>query len=277
MPDPIRAAIESVINARLASSLFRFTNRLPIYGPSGISQPPPVGDYSSTQCALKRDTCCPCYDVRCPNSDREAIPATPGREDRHAVRCANNRSFHQTLPFLRKTRRRSVWVSERSRTVLNGTHTSTNGVLIGMRVEEDSAKPGAFQYYARLERLGDWVSRHLDETITIRQAARVTAMTTSSFSRFFGRECGMSFASWLATQRAHEARRLLQSRNVSLPELADQTGFGSVRTLQRTFKRCFGMTPSQYRDLVRSTHRRRATGRVLSAESLTQTPKTGPG
>jgi AraC-like DNA-binding protein len=113
--------------------------------------------------------------------------------------------------------------------------------------------PQAFHYYDQLGRLRAWVEQHLDEQITLRQAAQVAAFEATYFSKFFHQKVGLRFTEWLLWMRVQRAVGLLARRDVSITAAARRSGFYDVRTFQRAFKKFVGTTPSGYRGRMRGT------------------------
>lgn len=67
------------------------------------------------------------------------------------------------------------------------------------------------------------------------------------FSRIFHQRTGTSPARWVERVRVDHARRLLETGDWPMPEIARRSGFASVDTLRQAFKRVMGLPPSQYR------------------------------
>ena len=58
---------------------------------------------------------------------------------------------------------------------------------------------------------------------------------------------GMSFAEYLETRRLEMACRLLQQTDLSVAEVAEQSGFALYNTFYKSFKRHFDCSPNEYR------------------------------
>lgn len=76
-------------------------------------------------------------------------------------------------------------------------------------------------------------------------------MSQAYFSSFFHRKVGVCFKDWRAHHQVQHAIRLMVSRNGTITQIGFASGFGDLRTFERTFKLHTGLTPRQYRDLVR--------------------------
>lgn len=120
---------------------------------------------------------------------------------------------------------------------------------------EDWPGPGAdapaFEYYAPLKRVDEYVHRHLAEPIGLRQIAGVAHLEPKYFSRFFHDKIGLTFTEWLAACRVERAAALLRERERCVAEVVQEVGFRTCRTCDRWFKRFKGVTPLQYRQMMR--------------------------
>jgi len=105
----------------------------------------------------------------------------------------------------------------------------------------------AFSAHPPLERVQRYVSRHIDRPISLPEAAGVAALEPRYFSTFFREKTGSTFTEWLRRRRVARAMRLLGDRGFPVTLVAEKSGFGSVRTFQRAFRRVTGLTPSAYR------------------------------
>ena len=72
-------------------------------------------------------------------------------------------------------------------------------------------------------------------------------MSPRNFARTFALEVGTTPGDYVERVRVEAARRLLESGPVAVEAVARRCGFGTVETMQRTFRRTLGVSPSQYR------------------------------
>ncbi|GAB4549448.1 MAG: AraC family transcriptional regulator [Anaerolineae bacterium] len=89
---------------------------------------------------------------------------------------------------------------------------------------------------------------------TVERLATQVAMSRSAFAARFTELVGISPIEYLTKWRMQLAIRMLDHRNLSIPEIAECVGYTSEIAFGRAFKRVFSISPSAYR--------RRATNRL---------------
>ncbi|MCP2358213.1 transcriptional regulator GlxA family with amidase domain [Nonomuraea thailandensis] len=72
-------------------------------------------------------------------------------------------------------------------------------------------------------------------------------------ARRFTTELGIPPAAYVERVRVEAAQRALEDGGDPLEAIARRYGFGTAETLRRSFHRCLGVAPSDYRDRFRST------------------------
>ena len=115
----------------------------------------------------------------------------------------------------------------------------------------NEVRDAAFAYYPRLGRLARYCKAHYREHICLQRAADVAGLERTYFCKFFHQKVGVSFSYWLAMLRIDDAKKRIRTDNRPISSIALEVGFNSLATFERTFKRCTGLTPSQYRNQVR--------------------------
>lgn len=92
-----------------------------------------------------------------------------------------------------------------------------------------------------------WALEHLDADLGVDRLADVAHMSRRSFVRNFRTATGTTPAAWVRSRRLDEARRLLETTDLSVERIAAACGLGSAVTLRQNFAASFGSTPSGYR------------------------------
>jgi two-component system response regulator YesN len=115
--------------------------------------------------------------------------------------------------------------------------------------------PGRARHERSLRRAEDYLRRHYTESVSLKVVAAVAGYAPNYFSELFHRKQGMTFASYLTGLRIGRAKELLETETLTLPRIAQISGFARAHYLSRVFKRATSETPMQYR--ARVLHRRR--------------------
>ena len=71
---------------------------------------------------------------------------------------------------------------------------------------------------------------------------------TEYISRFFKKKMNMPYNQFLNIRRLNHAAYLLQNTHETALNCALESGYSSLRTFNRNFKLCYGMTPQEYRN-----------------------------
>jgi transcriptional regulator GlxA family with amidase domain len=103
-----------------------------------------------------------------------------------------------------------------------------------------------------LRELQAWLPDHLDEDLSVPALARRACMSERNFARAFRDETGMTPAAYVEAARIESARIALESGKLPVETIARQTGFGTVETMRRAFRRRVGVSPGSYRSRFRS-------------------------
>lgn len=98
----------------------------------------------------------------------------------------------------------------------------------------------------RLAPVTGWAIEHLAENLTVDQLADAAAMSRA-FYREFRASTGTTPYHWLLAQRLLLARRLLETTQLTIEEVAQQSGFGDATRLRKHFTAQVRLTPTAYR------------------------------
>lgn len=83
---------------------------------------------------------------------------------------------------------------------------------------------------------------------SIQQLAARAAMSERTFIRRFRETTGMAPGAWLVAVRVDRARELLETTDLSIEQVAAESGFGAATTLRHHFRSRLGLSPAAYRD-----------------------------
>ena len=68
------------------------------------------------------------------------------------------------------------------------------------------------------------------------------------FSKLFKDETGENFIDYLTNIRIEKAKEMLSNKELSIKEICINVGYSDPNYFSRTFKKCIGITPSEYRE-----------------------------
>lgn len=101
--------------------------------------------------------------------------------------------------------------------------------------------------YKPIQDIGSWILEHLNENITVETLAEHSSMSARNFARVFVRETGISPAKYINKLRIEKACRYLVDSQLSLKEIADMCGLGSVDNMRKVFLKYIYISPADYR------------------------------
>lgn len=93
----------------------------------------------------------------------------------------------------------------------------------------------------------NYVETNYKNTPTLLELAENLGYEYCYFSKIFNRMFSMSFNEYLNTYRFNEACSMLTTTDMSITDIAYESGFKSIRNFNNTFKRLSGVSPSEYR------------------------------
>jgi AraC-like DNA-binding protein len=131
---------------------------------------------------------------------------------------------------------------------------SVMGILLGI-LEDRSAirnlnlKMPLQDDYARITPALEALFRS-GKLVTSAQAAKLCAMSTSSFMRIFARQMAISFTQFELRHRLQQAAEQIAGTVQPIKAIANQWGFTDASHLHRLFQKHFGCSPSEYRKQV---------------------------
>ncbi|MGI5288204.1 GlxA family transcriptional regulator [Nonomuraea polychroma] len=96
-----------------------------------------------------------------------------------------------------------------------------------------------------------WMLAHLDAPLDLNALAEHARMSVRTFTRRFREETGVSPAKWLIGQRVQHARRLLETTDLGVDEVARRSGFGTAVSLRQHLHAAVGVSPLAYRHTFR--------------------------
>lgn len=116
-------------------------------------------------------------------------------------------------------------------------------------IVKKGAKASTIKYKENLEHLDKiftYVEEHYEESITLEDVAKYSGFSSYYFTRFFKANTGTTFISFLTEYRINQAKFILANEKVPMIEVAEKSGFASVKTFHHVFKEQVGISPLKY-------------------------------
>ncbi|WP_136607942.1 response regulator transcription factor [Paenibacillus dokdonensis] len=85
--------------------------------------------------------------------------------------------------------------------------------------------------------------------LSVAEVAEEVGLSRSHFSTLFKRTVGENFIDFQSKIKLHKAEHMLTGTLMSVSEISDQLGMVDANYFSKWFKRCTGLTPSQYRSV----------------------------
>jgi len=100
---------------------------------------------------------------------------------------------------------------------------------------------------APIRELQAFILEHPEAALGVPALAKQAAMSVRNFARIFRAEVGLPPAAYVERVRVETARRLLETSERSVDDVAEASGFGTPERLRRAFARRVGLSPREYR------------------------------
>jgi len=104
---------------------------------------------------------------------------------------------------------------------------------------------------ARVRRAVEFMAEHLEDDIGLGDIAAAAHLSPYHFARMFKNTMGMPPHRYLGQLRIDAAKRMLASNELPLAQISAACRFSTQANFTRAFRRAVGVTPGEYRVLLR--------------------------
>ncbi|MDD3927268.1 MAG: helix-turn-helix domain-containing protein, partial [bacterium] len=101
--------------------------------------------------------------------------------------------------------------------------------------------------WLRLGEIMSYIEQHTSEMLTLAQLARIAGVSVSTLHRTFRAALGVSPMEYVIRRRLERAAGLLRYTDLTITEIASQTGFTDSNFFARQFRKRFGCAPRELR------------------------------
>ena len=103
------------------------------------------------------------------------------------------------------------------------------------------------EWHGRMKNVIAYIQEHFVEDISVEALAKLTGSSVSQFKRIFTKTLEMSPGKYIVTTRINAARKLLETTDKLVSDIAHEVGFYDQSHMTRAFKTIRHVTPGEYR------------------------------
>jgi two-component system response regulator YesN len=112
--------------------------------------------------------------------------------------------------------------------------------LKGMDAEKDVSE-------SRMDEILDYIHKNIQKNITRKDVAEAVYLNAEYLSRLFKKEKGITLSDYILREKMNIAKLLLETTNFSVSIVASKVGYSNFSHFAQSFKRIFGISPSEIR------------------------------
>ena len=100
--------------------------------------------------------------------------------------------------------------------------------------------------FQRFNKIHEYIIRNFQKPVQLDIIADHVSMSPTAFCRYFKKQTGKTFFTFLNEFKIGHACKLLSERNMSISRVCFESGFNNISHFNEQFKRIVGRTPSEY-------------------------------
>lgn len=128
-------------------------------------------------------------------------------------------------------------------------------LVVNFKIENEQITNLKGKNMERLNRIMDYIQENFMYPLTLQEIADNEQITVPYLSRYFRQHTGHLFSNYLNSLRLEHAVRQLIDTDLTVTQIAMESGFSNLNTFHNLFKEIFHTTPNQYRKRQRTTTR----------------------
>lgn len=95
-----------------------------------------------------------------------------------------------------------------------------------------------------------YISQNCTKSLTLDDVSRHIGISKSHFSHLFKKYTNMTFVDFLTTERIKRTEFLISNPKAHIIDVAFESGFSSISSFNRAFKKVKGISPSEFRETM---------------------------
>lgn len=107
----------------------------------------------------------------------------------------------------------------------------------------------------KLKQVLEYIHENLMQNISLAELATIAQISPNYFANLFKQSTGLAPHQYVIHQRLNRAKKLLEKTNLSITDIAEQTGFASQSHLTTVCRKYLSVTPKKYRAIFQAEDR----------------------
>ena len=121
-------------------------------------------------------------------------------------------------------------------------------------IQHENKSHSGGDYYGYIYKILRYIDENFSRDISMNDLSEITGLSSDYMSRKFKEVLHMPPSEYLRKFRIARAMELLCTTDMSVTEVAEQTGFSDVSLFSRVFKQAVGIPPVSYKKNAGSTN-----------------------
>lgn len=101
-----------------------------------------------------------------------------------------------------------------------------------------------------VKKITEYIDQNMSRNFSLEDAAEFAGVSSFYLSKLFKEEMGETFINYVTDRRLNKTKKLLLETDLSIKEIAGQTGYSDQNYFSRQFKYKFGISPTDFRNSV---------------------------
>jgi len=110
------------------------------------------------------------------------------------------------------------------------------------------------EYMEKMLKVTRYINDNYRQDISLENLSGIAGYSKFHFSRVFKQYAGMTHTDYLNQVRIKAAENMMLNPNIPITEIAMNSGFNSITTFNRTFKKIKNYTPSKFKEFLHTEY-----------------------
>lgn len=103
-----------------------------------------------------------------------------------------------------------------------------------------------------IEQVRQYIDQHISEELSVEKLAAMAYVSQNHLTRSFKKKYGMTVIDYIMKHRLALAEDMLRNTNKTITMISDEVGYFDYVYFSKLFKRHYGVTPREYRMMMKS-------------------------